>query len=100
MRLCFSVAVYENICVVSVSAQEDSLVIYLLDGLPRYFLDNFEKLSELQSRSLCMWVGKKPTVLVMPSLNRSMSISPSACSHSGRMLKTRVNADFSEDSLS
>jgi hypothetical protein len=83
MRLCFLVPVYEDVCVVSVGAKEDCLIVYLLIGLPRYFLDDFKKLSTLQSYPKSTRIGKKPTVLVMPSLNFSISTGPSKCSHFG-----------------
>jgi hypothetical protein len=100
MGLGFSVPIYEDIGIVAVCAQENSLVVYLLNRLSRYFLDDLEKLSKLQSCSLDRSVGQEPTVFVMPSLNLTISIGPSECSHIGRRQKTRAKADFSEDSLS
>lgn len=83
---------------IAVCAQEDSFIDYLFDRLPRNSLDDFEKLSSF-SLVLCICLGGKPTVLVMPSLNLSISVGPSRCSHSGRRLKTIASADFSDSSL-
>ena len=66
---------------------------------PGTFLTILRSCPDFQSCSLGKPTFMKPTVLVMPSLNLTISIVPSECSHSSRRLKTRAKADLSDKSL-
>ena len=101
-----TLAVYEDVCSLSVCSQQDRVVVDLGPGETGQVVHRFQKLSVV----LAMRGERGPwpvhgcehilTVFVMPSVNRTNSIVSLVSSHSGRSASMRLRADFSESELS